>query len=232
MPSLFQKGARSRIGRRREILNVVCPGLSQWHERSRASATSPSSSFTASFIDATECGDLEKPMNLNRVEVPMQRSFRSIALVTTALALGACSTFQPRSAVEMKPADATLNSSWHARIASPSDLSGALQMNGSASMAPGVRRGTTQVTMNIGNTSPGGVHPWAIHLGQCGEDEGVFGALEDYPPLTIGANGMGTSRATVALVTPSTGDYFVSVQASAANRELTVACGNLAAPTS
>lgn len=164
-------------------------------------------------------------------EVPMQRSLRSLALVATALTLGACSTFQPKSAVEMKTADVTLNSSWHARIASPSELAGAVQMNGSASMAPGEKRGTTEVVMKLGNTSPGGVHPWAVHLGQCGADQGVFGALEDYPPLRVGADGTGASKATVALDTPSGGDYFVSVQASSANHDLTVACGNLAAPT-
>jgi hypothetical protein len=157
---------------------------------------------------------------------------RSLSLAAVALTLGACSAFQPKSAVDIRTADVTLNSSWHARIASPSDLAGAVQMNGSASMAPGVKRGTTEVVMKLGNTSPGGVHPWAIHLGQCGEDEGVFGALEDYPPLRVGADGTGSSKASVALDTPSAGDYFVSVQASPANHDLTVACGNLAAPTS
>jgi hypothetical protein len=171
-------------------------------------------------------------MNLNGVQLPMKKGVISSALVATALTLGACSVFQPRSAVEMKSTDVTLNSSWHARVASPSKLAGAVQMNGSASMAPGVKRGTTEVVMKLGNTSPGGVHPWAIHRGQCGADEGVFGASEDYPPLRVGTDGTGSSRATVALDTPSGGDYFVSVQASAANHELTVACGNLAAPTS
>jgi hypothetical protein len=164
-------------------------------------------------------------------EVPLQSSLRSLALVATALTLGACSALQPRSAVEMKTADVTLNSSWHARIASPSELAGAVQMNGSASKTPGEKRGTTEVVLKLGNTSPGGVHPWAIHLGQCGADQGVFGALEDYPPLRVGGDGTGSSKATVALDTPGGGDYFVSVQASAANHDLTVACGNLAAPT-
>jgi hypothetical protein len=182
-------------------------------------------------IDETEYGELEKPMKFNGVTVPARRTLRPLALVATVLMLGACGTFQPKSAVEMRTADATLNSSWHARIASPSDLAGAVQMNGSASMAPGVKRGTTEILMKLGNTSPGGVHPWAIHLGQCGADKGVFGALEDYPPLRIGVEGTGASRAIVALDTPSAGDYFVSVQASPANDELTVACGNLAAPT-
>lgn len=169
-------------------------------------------------------------MKINVVGVPMT-SLRSLALVAAALTLGACSTFQPKSAVEESATNVTLNSSWHARIASPSELAGAVQMNGSASMAPGTKRGTTEVAMTLGNTSPGGVHPWAIHRGQCGADEGVFGALENYPPLRVGSDGTGSSRATVALDTPTGGDYFVSVQASQANHELTVACGNLAAPT-
>src|SRR5487761_1758698 len=139
-------------------------------------------------------------MKLNGVEVPMQ-NLRSLALIAAALALGACSVLQPKSAVKVSAANVTLNSSWHARIASPSELAGAVQMNGSASMAPGVKRGTTEVVMTLGNTSPGGVHPWAIHQGQCGEDEGVFGALQDSPPLRVGADGTGTSRARVALDT-------------------------------
>jgi ABC-type phosphate transport system substrate-binding protein len=170
-------------------------------------------------------------MKLNGAEASMRKGLRSLALVAAALALGACSAFQPKSAVEMRTTDVTLNNSWHARIASPSDLAGAVQMNGSASMAPGVKRGTTEVVMNLGNTSPGGVHPWAIHRGQCGTDKGIFGAPEDYPPLRVGVDGTGSSRAIVALDTPRGGDYFVSVQASPANDALTVACGNLAAPT-
>jgi hypothetical protein len=169
-------------------------------------------------------------MKINGVGVAVT-GLRSLALVAATLALGACSAFQPKSAVHMSAANVTLNSSWHARIASPSDLAGAVQMNGSASMAPGEKRGTTEVAMTLGNTAPGGVHPWAIHRGQCGADEGVFGALENYPPLRVGADGTGSARATVVLDTPTGGDYFVSVQASPANHELTVACGNLAAPT-
>ena len=104
-------------------------------------------------------------------------------------------------------------------------------MKGSASMAPGTKRGTTQVVLNLGNTAPGGLHPWAIHLGQCSQDEGVFGEPQNYPPLHVSANGTGQANATVAINTPISGSYFVSVQASSANSELTVACGNLAAPT-
>lgn len=159
------------------------------------------------------------------------RIHRSAALVVAALALSACSLMQPKPADRVSAADVNLNSSWHANIASPPDLAGAVQMSGSASMAPGTKRGTTEIVVKLGNSSPGGVHPWAIHLGQCGADEGVFGALDNYSPLNVNSDGTGVSSATVALDTPTAGTYFVSIQASPANRELTVGCGNLAAPT-
>jgi hypothetical protein len=34
-----------------------------------------------------------------------------------------------------------LNSRWHANLATPANLAGAVQMNGSASMAPGTKTG-------------------------------------------------------------------------------------------
>lgn len=159
------------------------------------------------------------------------KSSRSLALVAVALTLGACSVLEPKPAVEMSAADVNLNSRWHANIASPAELAGVVQMSGSASMSPGSKRGTTHVTLKVANSSPGGLHPWAIHLGQCGADEGVFGALDNYQPLSVSSDGTGLATAIVGLDTPITGNYFVSVQASAANSGITVACGNLAAPT-
>jgi hypothetical protein len=158
-------------------------------------------------------------------------SYLPLALTAIALMLGACSIMTPKPAVEVSAADVNLNSSWHASIASPTDLAGAVQMSGSASIAPGVKCGTTQVALNLGNTAPGGLHPWAIHLGQCSQDEGVFGDPQNYPPLHVSADGTGRSNAIVGINTPISGNYFISVQASPANSALTVACGNLAAPT-
>ena len=90
---------------------------------------------------------------------------RSLALLAAALTLGACTAPQPKLVDEVSGADVNLNSRWHATIASPAELAGAVQMNGSASMAPGVKQETTQVVLKLGNTSPGGIHPWAIHRG-------------------------------------------------------------------
>jgi hypothetical protein len=173
---------------------------------------------------------MENPVNVSEPANHIQ-IHRSFVIVVATLALGACSVFQSKPADQVSTADVNLNSSWHASIASPPDLAGAVQMSGSASMAPGAKRGTTEIVTKLGNSSPGGVHPWAIHLGQCGADEGVFGSLDNYSPLSISSDGTGVSSATVALDTPTTGSYFVSVQASPANRDLTIGCGNLAAPT-
>jgi hypothetical protein len=173
---------------------------------------------------------MKKPMSINSPKGPIC-GYPRLALAALVLTLGACSIMRPKPPVEVSVADVNLNSSWHASIASPPDLAGAIQVSGSALMAPGAKRGTTQVVLNLGNTAPGGLHPWAIHLGQCSRDEGVFGELQNYPPLRERSDGTGQSNATVAINTPISGSYFVSVQASSANSELTVACGNLAAPT-
>jgi hypothetical protein len=90
-------------------------------------------------------------------------------------------------------------------------------MSGSVSISPGSKRGTTEVVLKVANSSPGGLHPWAIHLGQCGADEGVFGALDNYQPVRVGSDGTGLSTAIVGRDTPTRGNYFVRVQASAAN---------------
>jgi hypothetical protein len=72
-----------------------------------------------------------------------------------------------------------------------------------------------------------------MHTGQCGNgmDEGVVGPAAAYTPLTVDGDGHATGVATVPLHTPSTGNYFIAVEASAANTQMVVACGNLAPPT-
>jgi hypothetical protein len=152
-------------------------------------------------------------------------------LTVSAFALTACNPFRHEPAVEVSAVDVNLNARWHANLASPAELAGAVQMNGTASMAPGEKTGTTLVTLNLANATPGGVHPWQLGLGQCGAEEGVFGTADAYQPVTVDRDGRASASATVPLETPTTGHYFVVVRASAANAETTVACGNLAPPT-
>ena len=158
---------------------------------------------------------------------------RCLAVAAAALALVACNPF--RSPFKQKPVvevstDANANARWNGTLASPTNLVGAVQMKGSATMTPGSNSGNTYVRVNLSNAAPGGIHPWQLHRGQCGADEGVFGPAEAYPALTVDDQGRASSSATVPLVMPTEGLYYVSVGASAANVETIVACGNLAPP--
>jgi hypothetical protein len=156
---------------------------------------------------------------------------RLLTLAVSAFTLVSCNPFRHDPAVEVSTRDENLNSRWHANLATPAELAGAIQMNGSASMAPGTRSGNTTVVLELANATPGGLHPWQLHRGQCGADEGVIGAAALYQAAKVGSDGNATSSATVPLTTPTTGNYFVVVRASAANNAVTVACGNLAPPT-
>lgn len=156
---------------------------------------------------------------------------RLLLLAVAALGLIACNPFRRDSAVQVNTKDENMNSRWHARLATPTELAGAVQIRGTASMAPGKTSGNTTIMLDLANATPGGLHPWQLHLGQCGSDYGVFGAPELYRAAKVGRNGKATSSASVPLITPTTGSYFVIVRASAANDATTVACGNLAPPT-
>ena len=59
----------------------------------------------------------------------------------------------------------------------------------------------------------------------------MLGPADSYAPIEVGDNGQASAAATLPLPTPTTGRYFVSIQASRENPALVVACGNLAAPT-
>jgi hypothetical protein len=159
------------------------------------------------------------------------RHHRLLLLAVSAFALTSCNPFRQQPAVEVSTKDENLNSRWHANLATPANLAGAVQMNGSASMAPASDSGSTTVSLDLANATPGGLHPWQLHRGQCGSDEGVFGSADAYQAAKVGRDGRATSSASIPIETPTTGRYFVIVRASAANDAVTVACGNLAPPT-
>lgn len=161
-------------------------------------------------------------------------SSRGLVLMTfAAVMFAACNPFRSDPAVQMSAEDPTLNSRWHANLASPATLAGAVQISGSASMAPSPDGAHTDITLALANASPGGLHPWAVHRGQCGAwmDDGVFGRSDAYKPLEVESDGIANGTATVPVRTPLRGDYFVVVRASEANPDATIACGNLAPPT-
>ena len=157
------------------------------------------------------------------------------AMITGALALAACNPFRSPMkqdpVVQVSNGDANVNARWHGTLASPSNLAGAVQMSGSVSMSPNSNAGNTNVYLDLANASPGGRHPWQLHRGQCGMDEGVFGSASDYKTLKVDEYGRAKGAATVQGAMPSNGRYFASIGASEANAGTIVACGNLASPT-
>ena len=75
----------------------------------------------------------------------------------------------------------------------------------------------TQAQVSLSNAVPGGVHPWHVHRGRCGADQGIFGPPDAYKPLKVGGNGRASSEAELSVPTPKTGEFFVNVHASAKN---------------
>jgi hypothetical protein len=156
---------------------------------------------------------------------------RLLLLAVSAFAIGSCNPFRHEQAVEVSTKDENLNSRWHATLATPAELAGAVQINGSASMAPATKTGNTTVLLELANATPGGLHPWQLHRGQCDSDDGVVGSVAAYPAAKVGDDGRARASANLPLDTPTAGSYFVIVHASAANDAMIVACGNLAPPT-
>jgi hypothetical protein len=151
-------------------------------------------------------------------------------VAVSAFALTACNPFRHEPAVEVSAEDVNRNARWHGTVTSPSELAGVVQMTGTASMEPTSNGEKTRVALTLANAIPGGVHPWQLHRGQCGADEGAIGTVDTYQPAKVDRDGRASASATVPLQTPTTGNYFVIVRASATNAETIVACGNLAPP--
>jgi hypothetical protein len=158
-----------------------------------------------------------------------------LLLAAGTLALAACnpfrSPFKQAPVVQVTARDANANARWSATLESPAALAGAVQMKGAATMTPGANPTSTNVSLDLSNASPGGVHPWQLRRGQCGMDDGVFGMADAYKAITVDAEGRASSSVTLPIVMPTEGRYYVSVAASAANPGTIVACGNLAAPS-
>ena len=163
----------------------------------------------------------------------MNRS-RVLALIGAALAVSACnpfrSPFKQEPVVRVSQGDVNANLRWNGVLATPAGLAGAVQIKGVATMTPGSNATNTAVSVNLSNATPGGLHPWQLHRGQCGADECVWGSQDEYKALKVDEYGRVSASVTVPVVMPTTGLYYVSVSASAANPETIVACGNLAPP--
>lgn len=100
-------------------------------------------------------------------------------------------------------------------------------LSGSAMMMAGSDANTTQVDLQLKGDVAGAVHPWHIHIGSCTRPGAPLGGGKPYTPVTIGANGSGTSKAILPLAMPDTGSYYINIHDSAANMAKVVGCGDL-----
>lgn len=155
---------------------------------------------------------------------------RTVAsLIVSALTLASCGGRQP---VEINPSTQSVAARWNATLATPSELLGALQIRGQAWMAANEKDpDQTRAHVEISNAAPGGVHPWHVHRGQCGSDQGILGPADAYNPLKVEGDGAAKSTAEIPVPLPKSGSFFVNVHASANNMRTIVACGNLAPPS-
>ncbi len=152
-------------------------------------------------------------------------------LVLTAIAtIAACNPFASHQRVgQIDPENSTAATRWNATLSTPSSMTGAVDLHGTASLASH-GEGKSTATISITNAAPSGSHPWHLYEGKCGDNGVVVGSASAYPPLNVNQQGTATAAATLPLELPTTGMYYVAVNASAANMETVVACGNLAPP--
>ena len=150
-------------------------------------------------------------------------------VLSAALVAGCASSRQPAATlppvIEQSQAVAQVVQ-WSATLASEAGTS----IGGTATVVPAGAQGTT-ATVSLTGAAPGGVLPWHLHAGRCGDNGPIVGAPEAYPPLTVGADGAATAMATVPVPTPVSGDFHVNVHRSAGETGTVIACGNLSVTT-
>ena len=156
------------------------------------------------------------------------KAYSAASLIFSVLAAASCGG---RQAVEIDPSAQPIQNRWNGTVASPPELAGVSAIRGSGWMGPDEKNAErTRAEISVSNAVPGGKHPWHVHRGRCGADQGIFGPADAYKPMEVDNNGRSSSAAELPLPTPRTGEFFINVHASASNMATIVACGNLAPP--
>jgi len=156
------------------------------------------------------------------------KAHTAASLILAALAASSCGG---RKAVEINPSTQPVATRWNGTLATPHELSGVVDIRGGAWMGPDEKNAErTRAHVEVFNAVPGGVHPWHVHRGRCGTDQGIFGPAGAYSPIKVGDKGRASSETELTVPTPKAGEFFVNVHASAKNMRTSVACGNLAPP--
>ncbi len=95
-------------------------------------------------------------------------------------------------------------------------------LSGSAVVAP-ASGSETSATVMISGAMSGETYPWHVHVGTCGNDQGIVGPPASYTPITADASGKGQVSVTLPYSTPTTGSYMINVH----HMGKIVSCGQL-----
>lgn len=104
---------------------------------------------------------------------------------------------------------------------------GGSKIRGELEMVAGKVAGTTAVEVTYARDAAGALRPWHVHVGSCAKGGPVFGAASAYPALRVNANGAAEGKATLRVVLPDSGSFYVNIHESAAAMSKIVACGDL-----
>ena len=152
-----------------------------------------------------------------------------VGLAVVSISLAACGG--SKRPVEINPQEQVVANRWTATLSTPPELAGAMQLKGTGWMAPDPEEPNKVLAhVSITNAVPGGEHPWHVHIGRCGQDQGIFGPAEAYRTLKVGSEGSAEADAEITVAPPTSGQYFINVHASQNNMKTIIACGNLAPP--
>jgi hypothetical protein len=152
----------------------------------------------------------------------------TLPLLALVAAVSGCGVMSRNSATEIKDSNADSRNSWNAALVTPSDLSGAMQVRGVANWARNDNE--SRITIALSNATSGGVHPWHVHQGRCGDNGPIVGSASAYKALTVGSDGQAHENASLSMQLPQSGNYYVNVHAQSSNMSVIIACGNLAPP--
>jgi len=155
---------------------------------------------------------------------------RHIGLVAAVGALIAGTAIAHRGVEAAPPARRVANaadSSWKATLSAPSTYMGDEHVFGSATVTPDKSGKGFTAKVNIAGATPKSTHPWHVHRGTCGNDQGVVGSGSSYTPIKVGDDGKGTSTAKVSAALDPNGSYMINIHASPTDMKTIVACGPL-----
>jgi hypothetical protein len=100
----------------------------------------------------------------------------------------------------------------------PSDWSATIEPSGDSNVRANVRAaaapGVTAISINLAGGDTNGTHPWHIHRGTCGDDQGIVGDPAAYTPLSPNSAGAASATANITVQLVPGENYMVSVHRS------------------